>query len=145
MLLSIIVALFFVQAWAQFPNGRRLEGPIPEMCAIRTIHETSPLGQNYFFQWRGIVRIISSFQSLDWLIDWTTEQLDEEDWLGVRNFCRTRCMDAVSLETSAENEWIKDKIENDYIEEIWTSGRLCDFKVCSIKRERAIKRGLKIF
>ncbi|ENN81657.1 hypothetical protein HUJ04_008139 [Dendroctonus ponderosae] len=106
----IIVLLFSAKALAQFPNGRSLEGPVPEMCAQRTIHETSPLGQNYFYQWR--------------------EKLDDEDWLGVRNFCRTRCMDAVSLETKAENDWIKDKIKNEYIEEIWTSGRLCDFKGC---------------
>lgn len=34
----------------------------------------------------------------------------EEDWLGARNFCRQRCMDAVSVETSPENEWIKQRI-----------------------------------
>jgi len=31
----------------------------------------------------------------------------EEDWLTARNYCRRRCMDSVSLETSLENEWIK--------------------------------------
>lgn len=34
----------------------------------------------------------------------------EEDWLNVRNYCRQRCMDSVSLETSAENEWVKKRI-----------------------------------
>lgn len=34
----------------------------------------------------------------------------EEDWLGARNFCRQRCMDLVSVETSPENEWIKQRI-----------------------------------
>lgn len=34
----------------------------------------------------------------------------EEDWLGARNFCRQRCMDSVSLETSNENEWIKQRL-----------------------------------
>lgn len=34
----------------------------------------------------------------------------EEDWLGARNFCRQRCMDSVSVETSPENEWVKQRI-----------------------------------
>lgn len=34
----------------------------------------------------------------------------EEDWLGARNFCRKRCMDSVSIETSNENEWIKKRM-----------------------------------
>lgn len=34
----------------------------------------------------------------------------EVDWLAGRNFCRQRCMDLVSLETSAENEFIKSRI-----------------------------------
>lgn len=34
----------------------------------------------------------------------------EKDWLDARNFCRQRCMDSVSVETSPENEWIKQKI-----------------------------------
>lgn len=34
----------------------------------------------------------------------------EVDWLSGRNFCRQRCMDLVSLETSAENEFIKSRI-----------------------------------
>lgn len=47
----------------------------------------------YFFSWRD--------QSLQGV---------EEDWLAVRNFCRQRCMDSVSLETSPENEWIKQRL-----------------------------------
>lgn len=34
----------------------------------------------------------------------------ERDWLDGRNFCRRRCMDLVSLETSQENEFIKKRI-----------------------------------
>lgn len=47
-------------------------------------------GKGYFFSWRDPI---------------TNKQ--EEDWLGVRNWCRMRCMDAVSLQTSQENEYIK--------------------------------------
>ncbi|XP_066258590.1 uncharacterized protein [Euwallacea similis] len=106
----IFVLVFSCKVWAQFPNGRKLEGPIPELCAKRIVHETSPSHQNYFYQWK--------------------EKLDDEDWLGARNFCRMRCMDSVSLETPQENEWIKRKIESENITEIWTSGRICDFKGC---------------
>jgi hypothetical protein len=34
----------------------------------------------------------------------------EEDWLAARNFCRQRCMDSVSVETSPENEWVKQRL-----------------------------------
>lgn len=53
----------------------------------------SPPSRRYFFSWRD-----PNLQGV------------EEDWLGVRNYCRQRCMDAVSLETSPKNEWIKQRI-----------------------------------
>lgn len=34
----------------------------------------------------------------------------EVDWLDSRNICRRHCMDAVSLETPQENEFIKQRI-----------------------------------
>lgn len=112
---------------AQFPNGRKLEPPIPELCAQRIIHETSPFGQNYFYQWRGkrCYFVESSLYNRVFFL----ENLDKEDWLGARNFCRMRCMDTVSFETPQENEWIKNTIAKANISEIWTSGRICDFKV----------------
>lgn len=39
----------------------------------------------------------------------------EEDWLGARNYCRQRCMDSVSVETSPENEWVKQRIVSDKV------------------------------
>lgn len=39
----------------------------------------------------------------------------EEDWLGARNYCRQRCMDSVSLETSNENEWIKRRLVDEKV------------------------------
>jgi hypothetical protein len=50
-------------------------------------------GKGYFFSWR----------------DPALKDV-QEDWLGGRNYCRQRCMDLISLETSAENEWIKKRI-----------------------------------
>lgn len=37
---------------AQFPNGRILEPPNPQMCANRNVHERAPDGKGYFFSWR---------------------------------------------------------------------------------------------
>lgn len=39
-------------------------------------------------------------------------------------------MDLVSLETKAENDWIKARLVRDKVKYIWTSGRVCDFKGC---------------
>ncbi|CAH0557256.1 unnamed protein product [Brassicogethes aeneus] len=110
--IAIFAAIFGV-ALAQFPNGRILEPPVPQMCAERVIHEKTPDGKGYFFSWRD-----PALKGV------------EEDWLGGRNFCRKRCMDLVSLETSAENEWIKKRLIDEKVKYIWTSGRLCDFKGC---------------
>lgn len=98
---------------AQFPNGRILEPPVPALCAQRVIHERAPDGKGYWFSWKD-----------------PNTQGKEEDWLAARNFCRQRCMDSVSVETSPENEWIKQRIVDGKQKYIWTSGRICDFKGC---------------
>lgn len=49
-------------------------------------------------------------------------------------------MDLVSLETKAENEWIKERLVREKVKYIWTSGRLCDFKGC----ERADLQPLQV-
>ncbi|XP_037943102.1 uncharacterized protein LOC119675955 [Teleopsis dalmanni] len=78
---------------AQFSNGRVLDPPNPQLCAQRIIHEKTPDGKGYFFSWRD-----PNLKGV------------EEDWLSARNYCRRRCMDSVSLETSLENEWIKQRV-----------------------------------
>lgn len=55
-------------------------------------------GKGYFFSWKN-----------------PPTKGVEQDWLSARNFCRKRCMDLVSLETSAENEWIKKHIVDDKV------------------------------
>ncbi|KAI8129838.1 hypothetical protein FF38_12725 [Lucilia cuprina] len=98
---------------AQFSNGRVLDPPNPQLCAQRVIHEKTPDGKGYFFSWRD-----PALKGV------------EEDWLSARNYCRRRCMDSVSLETSLENEWIKQRVVGEKVKYIWTSGRQCDFKGC---------------
>lgn len=54
----------------------------------------------------------------------------EVDWLDARNICRRHCMDAVSLETPQENEFIKQRLARGNVRYIWTSGRKCNFAGC---------------
>lgn len=54
----------------------------------------------------------------------------EVDWLDARNICRRHCMDAVSLETPQENEFVKQRISRGNVRYIWTSGRKCNFAGC---------------
>ena len=56
---------------------------------------TDPLGNthNYFFSW----------------LHGPTKDL-EVDWLDARNICRRHCMDAVSMETLQENEFVKQQM-----------------------------------
>ena len=54
----------------------------------------------------------------------------EVDWLDARNICRRHCMDAVSMETPQENEFIKQRIARGNVRYIWTSGRKCNFAGC---------------
>lgn len=110
---AVLAVAFLGISTAQLQNKRILESPIPALCAQRTIHERTPDGKGYFFSWK----------------DQNTKGV-EQDWLSTRNYCRKRCMDLVSLETSAENEWIKRHLVEDKIKYIWTSGRLCDFPGC---------------
>ncbi|XP_063242642.1 uncharacterized protein LOC134542383 [Bacillus rossius redtenbacheri] len=114
-ILSLVLTNFLVRA--QFasppkPAGRILEPPVPTLCAQRVIHEKLD-GKGYFYSWK----------------DARTAGM-EVDWLGGRNFCRKRCMDLVSLETSTENDFIKRRIVEGNVKYVWTSGRLCDFNGC---------------
>lgn len=51
------------------------------------------------------------------MFSWRDQSLKgvEEDWLGARNYCRKRCMDSVSVETSNENEWIKKRLVDEKV------------------------------
>lgn len=96
---------------------RRLALPDPRSCANRVRHATyrdaRGVAHSYFFSWE----------------HQPTKSL-EVDWLDARNICRRHCMDAVSLETPQENEFIKQRISRGNIRYIWTSGRKCNFAGC---------------
>ncbi|XP_012226106.1 uncharacterized protein [Linepithema humile] len=96
---------------------RRLALPDPRSCANRVRHATYRDGRgvahSYFFSWEHA----------------PTRNL-EVDWLDARNICRRHCMDAVSLETPQENEFVKQRLARGNVRYIWTSGRKCNFNGC---------------
>ncbi|OXA56638.1 uncharacterized protein LOC110849350 [Folsomia candida] len=97
---------------------RQLALPDPRSCANRVKHASwrDPRGvvHNYFFSWEhGPTRNL------------------EVDWLDARNICRRHCMDAVSVETPAENDFVKQRIARGRVRYIWTSGRKCNFNGCN--------------
>ncbi|ERL87951.1 hypothetical protein D910_05339 [Dendroctonus ponderosae] len=131
MLKSILVLMAVAYVSADLPAGRSLAAPDVQLCQRRSIHELGPDGKGYFFSWRDPALATAQY-----------------DWLDARNYCRRQCMETISLETSVENEWIKERLVKDkvrlvsgsdtrglvklglQVKYIWTSGRKCDFKGC---------------
>ena len=67
------------------PDGRPLlNKPKVDLCRDRKFHEK--YGKHHYF--------------LSWREPWN--KFEDWDWFNGRNFCRERCMDLVSFETSAE-------------------------------------------
>ena len=96
-------------------SGRLLGRPKPAMCTRRPkqfVHE----GHAYFLsedspRFRG----------------------QRVSWLDARNLCRERCMDLVSIETFEENMLVSKLVHQRGLRDVWTSGRLCNFKGCDAK------------
>lgn len=51
------------------------------------------------------------------------------NWFTGRNYCRKMCMDMVSLETRAEENFVSGLMRSSNVQNIHTSGRLCDKEV----------------
>ncbi|CAG9769039.1 unnamed protein product [Ceutorhynchus assimilis] len=113
MLKFVLVALTVALVKADLPDGRQLASPEIGLCHQKSLHETGPDGKGYFFSWRDL-----GLKNIQY------------DWLDARNYCRRRCMETVSIETSVKNDWIKERLVRDNVKYIWTSGRKCDFKGC---------------
>jgi hypothetical protein len=79
------------------------------MCVLNVYLEAKlPAGSHYLSG-----KIHDHFNDHGYLFTWEdtkTEHL-ELSWSEAREFCRTRCMELVSIETKAENEFIKDHID----------------------------------
>ncbi|KAG7176072.1 uncharacterized protein LOC121853950 isoform X2 [Homarus americanus] len=111
---------------ADSQKGTLLSLPEPQLCASRP-KQWNFNGHNYFFSWdnegEGFYELAGETQGR------------KVNWLEARNECRRRCMDAVSMETEAENNMIFQFIQDRNLSYIWTSGRLCDFTGCSERKD----------
>lgn len=115
---------------------RRLALPDPRSCSNRVRHAVSIWGifNNFFYYFHFSSQTYRDARGVahSYFFSWEhqpTKSL-EVDWLDARNICRRHCMDAVSLETPQENEFIKQRIARGNIRYIWTSGRKCNFDGC---------------
>ncbi|CAB4068580.1 unnamed protein product [Lepeophtheirus salmonis] len=94
-------------------SGRLLAKPNPVKCSRRPrqlLDEST--GHYYFFSED------SYFKG------------NKANWLDARNLCRELCMDLISIESPIENELIQQIIAEKGLRDVWTSGRLCNFKGC---------------
>lgn len=56
-------------------------------------------------------------------------------WAEAREICRSFCMDTISINTQKEFEVMKNLLEDNLVDYIWTSGHECVPKKCSQPRE----------
>jgi len=116
----LLQTLFVIVCGLSAVSAQRvLALPDAKSCAKRVKHAswqdpTTGVKHNYFFSW----------------LHGPTKDL-EVDWLDARNICRRHCMDAVSMETLTENEFVKQQMARFGVKYIWTSGRKCDFDGCN--------------
>jgi len=95
-------------------SGRLLGRPNPSKCSRRP-KQLSHGSHNYFLSED------SGFRGA------------RVGWLDARNLCREQCMDLVSIETFEENMMVMKLVHQRGLKDVWTSGRLCNFKGCDAK------------
>jgi len=80
------------------------------------------------------------FQGKSYWFSWDSDEADLRNarwnWFTARNYCRKRCMDLISVESSAEQDFIGREMKRAGVREIWTSGRLCDKEVDGCEQAR---------
>merc|ERR1712012_389659 len=98
--------------------------PEAQLCADRQNkvgHRKSPSGKSYWFSWDSDEPTLSNAR-------W--------NWFTARNYCRKRCMDLVSIENRAEQNFVGQNMARAGVREVWTSGRLCDKEVDGCEADR---------
>merc|ERR1711862_1058046 len=91
--------------------------PEASLCAERQNkvgHRKGPGGKSYWFSWDSDEATLSNAR-------W--------NWFTARNYCRKRCMDLISIENQAEQNFIGQQMARAGVREVWSSGRLCDKEV----------------
>jgi len=129
----VLCAISAQQGSAQQTSGTLLSLPIYEKCRDR-YKQWQFAGKWYHFSWDNEAREISLQSGGDGNIQPQTTG-KKVNWLEARNDCRTRCMDAVSMETASEDQMVQKFIKDRNVTYIWTSGRLCDFDGCAARTD----------
>jgi len=106
-----------------------LATPEPALCESRS--KIMKFGDhNYYFSWD------LAANQLEWPVDVLGQPTGRAvNWTVARDECRRQCMDLISIESHAENEWLKTFISKRNLNYIWTSGRLCDFAGCETRQD----------
>lgn len=111
--ISILVTFFcFGLKEIRAQNEGKLALPELRLCEQR-IRQAEFNGSWYFFSW-----------------EYEPTKDLKVTWFQARNICRRHCMDTVSLESTEENNWIKERLISGGKRYTWTSGRKCNFDGC---------------
>ena len=74
-----------------------------------------------------------NFDSKSYWVSWASDEAvlrnARWNWFTGRNYCRKMCMDMISLESKAEEDFVVGLMRTSGIKDIHTSGRLCDKEV----------------
>jgi len=86
-----------------------------------------------------------NFNRKSYWVSWSSDEQKLRNarwnWFTGRNYCRTMCMDMVSFETSAEQQFVEGLMNQGALDNIHTAGRLCDKEVegCNQTRFQPLK------
>jgi len=78
---------------------------------------------------------------ISWASDESTLRNARWNWFTGRNYCRKMCMDMVSFETKAEQDFVEGLMKASGVQDIHNAGRLCDAEVegCDAARFKPLK------
>merc|ERR1712008_388686 len=83
--------------------------PNKRACANRKVH-LERHGKKYHFSWLEV------------------GENRKFTWEQARNYCRRFCMDAISIQSVAEYNTVKEQLRKNRLRYIWTGGRKCNFR-----------------
>ena len=66
---------------------------------------------------------------ISWASDETTLRNARWNWFTGRNYCRKMCMDMVSFESRAEQNFVEGLMKASNVDNVHSAGRLCDAEV----------------
>ena len=74
-----------------------------------------------------------TFGGKSYWVSWASDEANLRNarwnWFTGRNYCRKMCMDMVSFETKAEQDFVEGLMKASNVEDVHNAGRLCDKEV----------------